>query len=142
MERLTERANDEFDGIYVKDHDYIAASHKLADYEDAEESGLLVRLPCEINQKLYFIFDLCLNYKFSGWTKEQREKYNGKIVSDEVATISFMIFAGKKIILMRTRRFNLSFNTDNIGKTVFFTHEEAEQVLKGKDEKINVFVEF
>ena len=132
MERLTHYYNGEVAEPYNRTES-LNMARKLADYEDAEENGLLVRLPCEMNQKLYFIFDLCLNYKFSGWTKEQREKYNGKIVSDEVATISFMIFAGKKIILMRTRRFNLSFNTDDIGKTVFFTHEEAEQMLKGKE---------
>lgn len=34
MERLTERMNDEWHGIWLKDHDYIAAAHRLADYED------------------------------------------------------------------------------------------------------------
>lgn len=34
MERLTERLNDELHGICVKDHDYISAAKKLADYED------------------------------------------------------------------------------------------------------------
>lgn len=34
MERLTERLNDEFYGVWVKDHDYITASRRLADYED------------------------------------------------------------------------------------------------------------
>lgn len=53
MERLTERANDEFDGIYVKDHDYITASHKLADYEDGEENGLLARLPYKVGNDVW-----------------------------------------------------------------------------------------
>lgn len=43
MERLTERDEHcadpkEIYGVYVKDHDYIAAANRLADYED---SGLL-----------------------------------------------------------------------------------------------------
>ena len=34
MERLTERMNDELNGVFVKEHDYISAAHRLADYED------------------------------------------------------------------------------------------------------------
>lgn len=34
MERLTERMNDEINGVWVKEHDYISAAHRLADYED------------------------------------------------------------------------------------------------------------
>lgn len=34
MERLTERMYDDLDGVWVKDHDYIAAARRLADYED------------------------------------------------------------------------------------------------------------
>ena len=42
MERLTERIYDVPDGesgVWVKQHDYISAAEKLADYEDAEEHG-------------------------------------------------------------------------------------------------------
>lgn len=45
-ERLTERA----DGtIYCKDS-YDKIIDRLAEYEDLEEQGLLVRLPCSVNQ--------------------------------------------------------------------------------------------
>ena len=47
MERLTER--DSYGDVYVKQHDYITASKKLAEYEDAEEQGLLFRLPAPLN---------------------------------------------------------------------------------------------
>ncbi len=50
MERLTERMENVPDGesnVWVKNHDYIKASEKLAEYEDLEEQGLLVRLPCK-----------------------------------------------------------------------------------------------
>lgn len=39
MERLTERIDNVPDGesgVWVKQHDYISAAEKLADYEDAE----------------------------------------------------------------------------------------------------------
>ena len=42
MERLTER--DSNGDVYVKQHDYVTASEKLAEYEDLEEQGLLLRL--------------------------------------------------------------------------------------------------
>lgn len=45
MKRLTERMNDALDGVWVKDHDYIAAVRRLAAYEDTglepEECGNL-----------------------------------------------------------------------------------------------------
>ena len=34
MERLTERMSDEMNGVWAKEHDYISAAHRLADYED------------------------------------------------------------------------------------------------------------
>lgn len=58
MERLTERYDITPDGesdVWVKQHDYISAARKLCDYEDLEEQGLLVRLPCKIGDTLYCI---------------------------------------------------------------------------------------
>lgn len=59
MERLTERydvaPNGESD-VWVKQHDYISAARKLAEYEDLEEQGLLVRLPCPIGTT---VWDIC-----------------------------------------------------------------------------------
>lgn len=65
MERLTERMENVPDGesnVWVKNHDYIKASEKLAEYEDLEEQGLLVRLPCKeaysmSGDEVYFIFE-------------------------------------------------------------------------------------
>ena len=48
MERLTER--DSNGDVYVKQHDYVTASEKLAEYEDLEEQGLLLRLPCKVEK--------------------------------------------------------------------------------------------
>lgn len=42
MERLTER--DCNGDVYVKQHDYVTAWERLAEYEDLEEQGLLLRL--------------------------------------------------------------------------------------------------
>ena len=56
MERLTERYNIAPDGesdVWVKQHDYISAARKLCDYEDLEEQGLLVRLPCKVGDMVW-----------------------------------------------------------------------------------------
>ena len=58
MERLTERYDITPDGesnVWVKNHDYIQASEKLAEYEALEEQGLLVRLPVKIGDDIYRI---------------------------------------------------------------------------------------
>lgn len=59
MERLTERYDIAPDGesdVWVKQHDYISAARKLCNYEDLEEQGLLVRLPCPIGTT---VWDIC-----------------------------------------------------------------------------------
>ena len=59
MERLTERYDITPDGesdVWVKQHDYISAARKLCNYEDLEEQGLLVRLPCPIGTT---VWDIC-----------------------------------------------------------------------------------
>ena len=59
MERLTERYDITPDGesdVWVKQHGYISAARKLCDYEDLEEQGLLVRLPCPIGTT---VWDIC-----------------------------------------------------------------------------------
>lgn len=58
MERLTERIDNVPDGesgIWVKEHDYVSAAEKLAEYEDLEEQGRLIKLPCKVGDTVYFI---------------------------------------------------------------------------------------
>lgn len=61
MERLTERYDITPDGesdVWVKQHDYISAARKLCNYEDLEEQGLLVRLPCKVGTEVYYILGI------------------------------------------------------------------------------------
>lgn len=64
MKRLTQRENDKLimvkqdNGEYIPvywDEDNFKAIEKLADYEDLEEQGLLVRLPCKVGDDVYII---------------------------------------------------------------------------------------
>ena len=52
-ERLTEY--DSHGDVYVKHHDYISAAEKLAHYEDLEEQGRLVELPCKIGDTVWLL---------------------------------------------------------------------------------------
>lgn len=100
MERLTER--DSHGDVYVKQHDYVKASERLADYEDAEENGLLLRLPCKIGDTVY---TAC------AWGIESG-------VVGAIDIISDMIFVRDVVGAL-------------IGdvKNVFLTREEAEKAL-------------
>lgn len=53
-ERLTEY--DSHGDLYVKNHDYISASYKLAHYEDLAEQGRLIELPCKLKNVIDVIF--------------------------------------------------------------------------------------
>lgn len=58
MERLTERIDNVPDGesgVWVKGHDYVSAAEKLAEYEELEEQGRLIKLPCKIGDTIYEI---------------------------------------------------------------------------------------
>ena len=83
------------------------ALRKLKEYEDAEEQGLLLRLPCKVGDTLW-------------WTNAY-----GDLCSSEVN--SMFIEHGIDGIEIETLICNI--NEKEIGKTVFLAKEEAEQVL-------------
>lgn len=55
MERLTKRAGDEVQAL-TWDGEIL---HRLAEYEDAEEAGLIKRLPCKEGTTIYYIRKDC-----------------------------------------------------------------------------------
>lgn len=103
--------------------------HKLADYEDFEEQGLLLRLPCKVGDFIYY-----------------PSSYHNVVIPvrvDEI-TISFMgidnfsfqynccSFDGCGDVYDE-----YEFDNSDIGKTVFLTQSEAEKKLKSlNDENI------
>ena len=116
MERLTERYDIAPDGesdVWVKQHDYISAARKLCDYEDAEEQGLLVRLPCKVGDILFRINKGARNpiikMKVSQITMTSK-LYNIKAIEEDYGEVFF--------------------SDDVIGIKVFTTSEEAEKKLE------------
>lgn len=101
-----------------------AVLEKLGEYEDAEEQGLLLRLPCKVGDTVYHesqyatvhkgvqayqITNIMISQNKKGkWTKKYR---------------AMMLLNGRIVDLQ------LNFSFDDLGKTVFLTKEAAEQAL-------------
>ena len=104
VEYSDENYNDSVDNYTMFDN----CLRKLADYEDAEEQGLLLRLPCKVGDTAYYV-------------------HKGGI--NEVEVDSFVLNINLFV--------NVSYyiGCDRFGKTLtpyktlFFTKEEAEQKL-------------
>lgn len=100
------------------------AFDKLADYEDLEEKGLLLKLPCKVGDTVWHI-----NEKI---TKQGRKKVikffvdNGEV--DNIRLGSVMI---PQITLCTSDNHWITFDLDeDWNKNIFLTKEEAEQELK------------
>ena len=120
MERLTER--DSYGDVYVKQHDYVTASEKLCEYEDAEEQGLLLRLPCKVGDTVWDNdYGKPCAYTITGFSFGTGEDYIDEPVSLREVVCYYSNYSGS---------ITGSFAVSEIGKTLFLTKEEAEQKLK------------
>lgn len=123
MKRLTEKDwRDKCEGYPwnvhpVKDVYDLPYYKKLAAYEDAEEQGLLLRLPCKVGDTVYAFLSTC-NY----FTECQINKIELKPTLYG-NTCYFLEPIGHRGCLYRCFE-------DDFGKTVFLTKEEAEAKLK------------
>lgn len=100
--------------------DYADALDKLAAYEDAEEQGRLIVPPCIVGDVMYYIY--------GGYYKPKELCTVSRPC--KVKEISIKIVKGKMnygFILDNGSRYSFS----SIGKTVFFSREEAEKALEG-----------
>lgn len=152
MERLTQRETNcpdpnEIYGVSVKDHDYISAAHRLADYED---TGLT---PAEV-------------YSMSGEWCAMMSVLNGIGSYDRLRELADADKDGRCVVLpckrgdefwtfcthpveqvysftvtdISTLNGRTMLNTSrcgvidarDVGKTVFLTREEAERAMEGK----------
>ena len=82
----------------------------LAEYEDLEEQGLLLKLPCKIGtNKLYYIDDDKEIYRINGDEVSIKRFPSGQIIYDYDCC---------------------EFSYEDFGKTVFLTKEAAEKALE------------
>ena len=130
MERLTEREpywlGEEFWTYEMEptDEEIEAVYEKLRHYENLEEQGLLLRLPCKVGDTVY------TNVRAVGWhMREKNKPYK--------AEIAFIGINGKdnfvNVVLENGNM--LQFKFSDFGKTVFLTMEEAEKELKTESAK-------
>lgn len=87
---------------------------KLAEYEDAEEQGLLLRLPCKVGDTIYVI---------------DHERIYSLVTQNNI----YFAF-GKIHILCESSCFSDIVCYDDLNKTVFLTKAEAEQALQQMQE--------
>lgn len=100
-----------------------AALEKLADYEDLEEQGLLVRLPCKVGDT---VWDNDFGYPESYEIKAFSYGYCDSYVELCIGIEDEIIFYYENCTGSITGAFQMS----EIGKTVFLTREEAEKKLE------------
>ena len=125
MDRLTERignfiAYSDFnsnnsDGCYEMMNNCL---HKLAEYEDCEEQGLLLRLPCKVGDTVWYI------------DEDDDDDYPLELLVTkiEVEENDYLRYHARE----KDNCGKIGFIKDDIGKTVFLTKEEAEQALAEK----------
>lgn len=121
MNRLTERYDITPDGesnVWVKNHDYIKASEKLAEYEDLEEQCLLVRLPCNVGDTVY---------RVNVGAKQP-------IIPMTVSEIHFFCYKNERAVrfdaIGKEDMGESCYRLEDIGRIVFLTREEAEKKLE------------
>lgn len=88
--------------------------NKLREYEDAEEQGLLIRLPCKVGD---IVYQITRNFISTYRIRNFIHYNNGNIFFDwECINGIYVNVQG--------------FRIDDVGKTVFLTREEAEAALE------------
>ena len=97
-------------------------TEKLADYEDAEEKGLLLRLPCKPKSEVFLICSRYTRCSFEDVPFEESSCIGCENDCD----------SHKEIYIHRNSSVDVEWivrNLNKFGKTVFLTKEEAEVKL-------------
>ena len=133
MDRLTvgwgNGTYDTFDPIDIAYDGYSKANYekllnKLGEYEDLEEQGLLLRLPCKVGDYLYSIEPRFYNYELHEGI--QRGICRRCELGKDRNGVRFTIWASMDVGNKNTLH---AYNSLSLGKTVFLTKAEAEAAL-------------
>lgn len=108
-ERACEPDCEEIDAVY----------RKLKEYENLEERGRLVKLPCKVGDTVYY---------FSGGYYKNIK--NWKITPIKVTEFNIKVNKSGKLIPLAMIANGTRYPMSSIGKTVFLTKSEAEAKLK------------
>lgn len=124
MERLTKTYSDGSfgvaDNLPCGENSYTFKNlliRKLGEYEDLEEQGRLIKLPCKVGDVVYFA-------------------HHDRVISSEVLSEKYRAEAENHGVFIRERLtidvegVSAEIDFGDIGKTVFLTESEAEAKLK------------
>lgn len=117
IDRLMELSNDNQFGRNE-------AYYKLQHYEDLEEQGRLIELPCKIGDTAYYIN-----------THNRLSLFKNTVYEAKVTRFVTTRY-GTSIVIQIRNEYGCTelYSEDNYNKTVFLTREEAEAALKGVEE--------
>ena len=126
MERLTKKGFNFTTDFIKRDIDSWSIARclkKLQEYEDSEEQGLLLRLPCKVGDTVYCIFT-----RYTKCTPNSTE-------FDEYSCqgCEYECDSKKEKYIQDMQAYSLDWiviNLKNFGETVFLTKEEVEEKLK------------
>ena len=94
---------------------------RLKELSEADKDGRVVVLPCKVGDTIYFArANPILQYKVTGY---------------EMGEASISQVRSKHVDKETGITFNFTFRPGSIGKTVFFTREEAEKALREMGDK-------
>lgn len=137
MKRLTKWIDDGEKRQAIPDPEIRSNGHgkccnKLAELEDLEEQGRLLRLPCKVGDAVYVVtspFNVFDDIEYDENMKEE-------VYEAYVSSVSFYKSGEQyRIYAKATNHFiGVYFRECDFGKTVFLTKEEAESKLKEMEE--------
>lgn len=114
MERLTKRLPEDLGAVPIGGYGWPEIASKLAQYEDAEEQGRLIVLPCKVGDSVYYI--------------DGGKRYKAKAAAFKINK------SGVRVYCERNFMGYIGFEGIH-GKTVFFSRAEAEKALAGEVSK-------
>ena len=129
MERLTYRGSEIMteDGWFKPSYSCYSTKRiieRLTEYEDLEEQGLLLRLPCKVREKVYCIYERYTKCSEYGQVFEEYSCQGCECLECD---------SHKELYVQSQKAYSLDWIVSNLkrfGKTVFLTKAEAEQKLK------------
>ena len=126
MDRLTKwtglgviasKYQEDFDMTEETCAEYQKVLDKLAHYEDLEEAGRLIELPCAVGDTVWVVT----------WVFNGKEIVNS-IVSRKID--GFIEIRSNSLCMISIEPYRMDFASSEFGKTIFLTREEAEAALK------------
>lgn len=142
MSRLTEWKNGELlvkeeerllnaNGVITKDEMYKIMRHlaeKLADYEDKEEQGLLIELPCKVGDTVWSLDNYCNDcHEYDDYCHRGCKNPKYRLQEHTVRRIEIT----EDVVYLCS--FDRHEMYGKLGETVFLTRSEAEEALAQKE---------